>query len=135
MIKILLFLFLSFGLISSCQKEFAKPKSKPLNKEVINPDDIKTIAPEESQTSHKDIKYDYEYRSGTSGNYKYTYLVKGINQKGDSVSGVINISKKNGSGTIINKNKETIDIKVEWVDYSKLKAIDNDDNEYYLEAN
>lgn len=108
---------------------------KTLYKEVITPDDIKTITPEEARTYHNDIKYDYEYRTGSSGNYEYNYLVNGLDQKGDSVSGVININGKYGAGTIITIDKETVDIHVEWIDHGKLKGTDEDGNIYKLETN
>jgi hypothetical protein len=135
MLKKLLFIVLPFWFVTSCKKEQPKIQPQAFYKEVITPDDIKTITPEEAKTYHKDLKYDYEYRTGTSGNYEYNYVVEGLDQEGDSVSGLINIKGKHGAGTIINTNKETIDIQVEWVDYGKLKGTDNDGNEYTLEAN
>lgn len=135
MIKKLLFILFSFWLLTSCKKEQPQIQPKTFYKEVITPDDIKTITPEEAKTYHKDIHYDYEYRTGTPGNYKYDYLVKGLDQKGDSVSGVINVKGKYGAGIIINKEKETIDIQVEWIDYGQLKGNDEDGNEYKLEVN
>jgi hypothetical protein len=135
MIKKLLFILFSIWLLTSCKKEQPKIQPQTFYKEVITPDDIKTITPEEARTYHKDIHYQYEYRTGTSGHYEYNYEVAGLNQVGDSVSGVINIKGKHGAGTIINKDKETIDIQVEWIDYGKLKGTDNEGNEYKLEAN
>jgi len=134
MIKKLLFILFTFWFITSCKKEQPKIQPQTLYKEVITPDDIKTITPEEAKTYHKDLKHKYEYRTGTSGNYEYNYVVKGLDQIGDSVSGIININGKYGAGTIINKDKETIDIQVEWIDYGKLKGHDDDGNLYKLEA-
>lgn len=135
MIKKLLLLLFSFWLLNSCQKEQPKIQPQNLYKEVITPDDVKTITYDESRTYHKDIKYDYEYRTGTSGNYKYNYLVKGLDKNGDSVSGVISIKGKHGAGIIKNIEEETIDIKVEWIHYGKLKARDDNGNEYQLDSN
>jgi hypothetical protein len=135
MIKKLLFTLFSFWLLASCKKEQPKIQPQTLYKEVITPDDIKTITPEEAKTYHKDIQYDYEYRTGTPGSYKYNYMVNGLDQVGDSVSGVVNVKGKYGAGIIINKNKETIDIQVEWIDYGQLKGTDKDGNEYKLEVN
>lgn len=134
MIKKLLFILFSFWFVTSCKKEQSKRQPQTFYKEVITPDDIKTITPEEAKTYHKDLKYDYEYRTGTSGHYEYNYEVIGVNQEGDSVSGVINVKGKYGAGKIINTDKETIDIQVEWVDYGKLKGNDNKGNEYLLKA-
>ncbi|HEU4790508.1 MAG TPA: hypothetical protein VFS71_12530 [Flavobacterium sp.] len=135
MIKKLLFILFPFWLVISCKKEQPKIQPHTLNKEVITPDDINTITPEEAKTYHKDFKYDYEYRTGTSGNYEYNYVVNGLDQVGDSVSGIINIKGKFGAGTIINIKNETVDIQVEWIDYGKLKGTDEDGNIYKLEAN
>jgi hypothetical protein len=135
MIKKLLFLLFSLWLITSCKKEQPKIQPQTFYKEVITPDDIKTITPQEAKTYHKDIHYHYEYRTGTPGSYKYNYVVNGLDQEGDSVSGVINVKGKYGAGIIINKDKKTIDIHVEWINYGKLKGIDNEGHEYKLEAN
>ncbi|REG90484.1 hypothetical protein [Flavobacterium aquicola] len=134
MTKKLLFIFLPFCFLTSCKKEQPKIQPQTFFKEVITPDDIKTITPEEAKTYHKDLKHKYEYRTGTYGNYKYNYMVNGLDQEGDSVSGIINIKGKYGAGIIINKDKETIDIKVEWMDYGKLKGNDDEGNHYQLEA-
>jgi hypothetical protein len=134
MIKKLLFIPLSFWLVTSCKKEQPKIQTQTFYKEVITPDDIKTITPEEAKTYHKDLKYQYEYRTGTSGNYEYNYEINGLDQEGDSVLGTINIKGKYGAGTIINKDKKNIDIQVEWVDHGKLKGTDEVGNNYQLEA-
>lgn len=135
MVKKLLFILFSFWLLTSCKKEQPKIQPQTFYKAVITPDDIKTITPEEAKTYHKDIHYHYEYRTGTSGNYKYNYEVNGLDQEGDSVSGVINVKGKYGAGIIINRDKETIDIQAEWIDYGKLKATDKKGNEYRLDVN
>lgn len=132
--KKLPFILFSFLLLTSCKKEQPKMQPQTLYKEVITPDDIKTITPEEAKTYHKDLKHKYEYRTGNSGDYEYNYLVEGLDQVGDSVSGVINIKGKYGAGTIINKDKKSIDIYVEWVDYGKLKGHDDEGNIYKLDA-
>ncbi|PJJ07028.1 hypothetical protein CLU83_0160 [Flavobacterium sp. 1] len=58
-----------------------------------------------------------------------------MDQEGDSVSGAINVKGKYGAGIIINRDKETIDIHVEWIDYGKLKGTDEEGNIYKLEVN
>jgi hypothetical protein len=127
---LLIYFFFSYQ-----KSETTSQKPQTFYKEVITPDDIKTITPEEAKTYHKDIQYDYEYRTGTPGSYKYNYIVNGLDQVGDSVSGVINVKGEYGAGIIINKDKETIDIQVEWIDYGQLKGTDKDGNEYKLEVN
>lgn len=101
-------------------------------KEIITATDVKSITIEEAKTYHKDINYQYEYRTGISGNYEYTYDVNGYAQDGNLVTGIINIEKKYGAGIIINNSDEEIDIKVEWIDYGRLKATDENGNEYNL---
>lgn len=135
MIKKLLLIPLSFWLLTSCKKEQPKIQPQTFFKEVITPDDIKTITPEEAKTYHKDLKRKYEYRTGTSGNYEYNYEVSGVNQEGDSVSGIINIKGKYGAGKIINKDKNSADIYVEWMDHGKLKGRDKKGNSYKLKVN
>lgn len=134
MTKKLFFILLPFWLLTSCKKEQPKIQPQTQYKEVVTPDDIKTITPEEAKTYHKDLKHKYEYQTGTSDNYEYNYIVNGLDQKGNSVSGVINIKGKYGAGTIINKDKKSIDIYVEWIDYGKLKGSDNKGNIYKLDA-
>lgn len=109
-----------------------KNKPQPFLKLAITPDDVKSITPEEAKTYHKDIKYQYEYRTGISGNYEYTYDVSGYDQEGNLVSGIINMEKKYGAGIIVNNNDEEINIKAEWIDHGSLKATDEIGNEYNL---
>jgi hypothetical protein len=114
------------------QPQVERIKPQAFYKEVITPDDIKSITSEEAKTYHKDIKYRYEYRTGISGNYEYTYDINGYDQDGNLVTGIINIENKYGAGIIINNLDEEIDIKAEWVDYGRLKATDENGNEYHL---
>lgn len=119
---------------SNGQPKVEKNKPQTFYKEVITPDDVKSITPEEAKTYHKDINYQYEYRTGISGNYEYTYDVNGYDQDGNLVTGIINIENKYGAGIIINNNDEEIDIKAEWIGYGRLKATDENGNEYNLVA-
>ena len=124
-------LLLSIGLMS-CTKQLPPQKINTFYKEVITPEDRKTITPEEAKTYHINTEYHYEYRTGKSGHYEYNYDVKGINTKGDSVFGNINIAGKYGAGILTNDTILDIEIKAEWVDYGKLKAIDSKGNLYDL---
>jgi hypothetical protein len=119
---------------SNGQPKVGKNEPQAFYKEVITPDDVKAITPEEAKTYHKDINYQYEYRTGISGNYEYTYDVNGYDQDGNLVTGIINIENKYGAGIIINNNDEEIDIKAEWIGYGRLKATDENGNEYNLVA-
>jgi hypothetical protein len=125
---------LTLGIVGSKNGQSKVEKNAPQTfyKEVITADDVKSITPEEAKTCHKDINYQYEYRTGISGNYEYTYDVNGYDQDGNLVTGIINIEKKYGAGIIINNNDEEIDIKVKWIDYGILKATDENGNEYDL---
>jgi hypothetical protein len=128
-IIILSIFFVSF----SCKKEQPIEQPQSFHKEVITPSDIQTITPEEAASYHKDNDYEYEYRTGTSGNYEYNYDVSGYDQEGNSVTGNINIEDNQGAGIIINSNGEEIDIQTEWINKGKLKATDDNGNEYELE--
>ena len=126
---ILLLLFIFY----SCKKVSTPPSSQinTFYKEVITADDRKTITPEEAKTYHVDTGYQYEYRTGNSGHYEYNYDVKGIDSKGDSVFGNINVQGKFGAGILLDTVKN-IEIKTQWIAQGKLKAIDTNGNEYNL---
>ena len=128
-----LFLFI---VAVSCKKAAAPPPqiNSFYKKEVVTADDRKTITPQEAKTYHVDKTFQYEYRTGISGNYEYNYDVKGINTKGDSVFGNINVQGKYGAG-ILNAENRDIDINTEWVTYGKLKATDKNGNQYDLIVN
>ncbi|WP_029272845.1 hypothetical protein [Flavobacterium sp. KJJ] len=118
----------------SCQKTDGPPPSQinTFYKEVITADDRKVITAEEAKTYHVDKKCKYEYRTGKCGHYEYNYDVVGINVKGDSVSGNINIEGNYGAGILISDSIKDLEIKAEWIGYGKLKATDQKGNEYYL---
>ncbi|MCP2027781.1 hypothetical protein L1276_002941 [Flavobacterium sp. HSC-32F16] len=119
----------------SCEKASSPPQQinsfyKPAI--TITADDRKTITPEEAKTYHVNKIYQYEYRTGNPGNYEYNYDVKGINSKGDSVCGNINVQGKHGAGILTGDTVAEIEINTEWISYGKLKAIDKKGNEYNL---
>ena len=121
-------------LILSCKKADAPPPPQinSFYKKVITADDRKTITPEEAKTYHVDKTYQYGYRTGYSQHYEYNYDVKGINAKGDSVFGNINVEGKCGAGILMNDSIADIEINTEWISYGKLKATDQKGNEYQL---
>jgi hypothetical protein len=134
MSKNYLILFLLIAV--SCRKA-----SAPLPSEInsfykqanrITADDRKTITAEEAKTYHVNTTYQYEYRTGNPGQYEYNYDVKGINIKGDSVCGNINVQGKYGAGILIGDTIADIEIDTEWISYGKLKASDKKGNEYQL---
>ena len=133
MSKNYLVLFLCISIVS-CKKAAAPPPSKinSFYKEIITADDRKTMTQEEAKTYHVDKVYQYEYRTGNSGHYEYNYDVKGINTKGDSVCGNVNVCGKFGAGMLAGDSLSEIEINTEWLSYGKLKAIDKKGNEYQL---
>ncbi len=129
----ILFLILFLGIVS-CKRELPPQKINSLYKEVITSDDRKAITPQEAKTYHIDTEYQYEYRTGKSGHYEYNYDVKGVNIKGDSVFGNINIEGKYGAGILLFDTINDIEINAEWIDHGKLKATDKNGNDYYLKV-
>ncbi len=129
--KILLAIVL---VLSSCKKEEPKQQMQPFYKKAITPDDVKSITPEEAKTFHKDTEYQYEYRTGTSGNYEYNYDANGYDEEGNEVTAKINVEGKYGAGIIVKADGEEVDVQVEWSGHGKLKAVDNDGNQYELEV-
>lgn len=127
-----LILFLLFTFYS-CKKASAPPPSEinSFYKEVVTSDDRKTITPQEAKTYHVNTTYKYEYRTGNPGHYEYNYDVKGIDSKGDSVFGNINVQGKYGAGILVDSVAET-EINTEWIAHGKLKALDKKGNQYNL---
>lgn len=127
-VKLLLF-FLSL-IFTFCKKDEIKQNSIEIKK-------IKTFV---SVQSKNDALYSvdtikkFEYRTGSSGSYKYNYDVFGIDNQGKDVLGNITVDGKYGKGTIFYRKHEKIYVNVEWIGYGKLKAIDSLDNEYILEV-
>jgi len=128
---IILFIVLT---ILSCKKADAPPPQQinTFYKEVITADDRKSITAEEAKTYHVDKNSLYEYRTGNSGHYEYNYDVKGVNIKGDSVFGNINVEGKYGAGILMRDSIADIEINTEWISYGKLKGTDKKGNEYQL---
>ncbi|PBJ14409.1 hypothetical protein [Flavobacterium sp. ACN6] len=117
----------------SCKKASAPPPPQinSFYKTVVTADDRKTITAEEAKTYHVNTTYQYKYRTGNPGHYEYNYNVKGINTKGDSVFGNVNVQGKYGAG-ILEDSAAEIEINTEWVSQGKLKAVDKKGNEYSL---
>ena len=84
---------------------------------------------------HYDSSYQYEYRSGTSGNYTYNYDVAGEDiYNSSSVSGNLDMRGKYGDGYIIDKNGNEIQVDAEWTGYGEIEATDSGGNTYTLET-
>lgn len=125
---LLIFLFFIF---TNCKKN--EEKKNTFKKEEIKP--FVEVPPINDVTFHEDTINEYEYRTGTSGDYKYNYDVFGVDNDGNEVLGNITVDGKYGNGIIINKNGKKINVDIEWVDHGKLKGIDSDSIEYQLEVN
>jgi hypothetical protein len=121
-------LVLSFALFLNCKEN--KTNKATFKKEQIKP--FLKIPPKEDVTFHKDTTKEYEYRTGTSGNYTYNYNAYGFDSQGNEVTGSISVDGKYGNGILIKVNGEETDINVEWIGYGKLKATDNEGNEFEL---
>jgi uncharacterized protein YcfL len=89
---------------------------------------------EVKQTYHEDTTYKYEHRTGTSGDYQYNYDVSGTDENGEEVTGNISVQDKYGIGTLIDGAGNKIEVETEWTGQGKLKATDQDGNEYELDV-
>lgn len=88
----------------------------------------------DTQTMHIDTSFQYEKRTGQSGNYEYNYDVFGVDQNGNEVTGNVNVQGKKGSGILIDSENKEIQVDVEWTGHGKLKAMDKNNREYNLEV-
>lgn len=121
-------ILLSFVLVLlNCKENSIEKKN-----EISIQNAVSTI--EDTSNYHIDTTYQYENRTGTSGNYKYNYDVIGFDSKGNEVNGNISIEGKEGIGYLFDTNQNKIKVIVEWTGHGKLKAIDNHNNLYELEV-
>lgn len=88
----------------------------------------------EEKTKQIDSNYKYEYRSGTTGNYKYHYDVTGRDAEGNEVSGEVDVSGKYGNGTLLDSEGNEADVTVEWIRNGELMAEDEQGNVWELEV-
>lgn len=130
-IALLVLLLSLLGFTSCKEKQVDVPAAEP-QRFVSN--NAAYDEPEDNPTYHVDEEHKYEYRTGSSGDYEYNYDVVGNDENGDEVSGNISIQGKYGNGTITNSKGDEVEIEAEWIDYGKLKATDDDGNEYELKA-
>ncbi|WP_444626204.1 hypothetical protein ACSLMH_03615 [Flavobacterium columnare] len=115
-----------------CKKEPIKVPVKPAVKVKIEPNDIKSVTPQEAQTFYKNPEKKYEYRTGKFNEYEYNYDVIGTDQDNNVVTGNIITHKKYGAGILYTNDKSDIPVEVEWIGYGKLIGIDSNKNEYEL---
>lgn len=129
--KTILLCFILLFLNTSCKKE--KPVEIP--KEEIKPFYAPSTVlenPEKETTYKEDTATQYEYRVGKSGDYTYNYDVIGKDKEENVVEGNITIKDKYGNGKLTDSNGKTIVVTVEWIEYGKLLAKDEKENEYIL---
>lgn len=123
-----LLVVLSFVLFFNCKENNVKKEA--IEKEQIKPF-LKT-PPTDAVTYHEDTTKEYEYRTGTSGDYTYNYNAYGFDNEGNEVSGNIAVNGKYGNGILTKTDGNEIEIDVEWIGYGKLLATDEEGNEYEL---
>lgn len=81
-----------------------------------------------------DTSYHYEKRTGTSGNYEYTYKVTGVDSDGNEVTGTVEMEGEYGSGVIIDADEEKQTVEAKWIGYGVLKVTDSEGNEYEVKT-
>ena len=114
---------------------FFNCKENNVKKEIIEKEQIKPFLktpPTDDVTYHEDTTKEYEYRTGTSGDYTYNYNAYGFDDDGNEVTGNIAVDGKYGNGILTKANGDEIDINVEWIGKGKLLATDEEGNEYEL---
>lgn len=112
-----------------------KSQSSEANTEPLNENkEINVLVNQGEAIHNKDSSYQYENRTGSSGHYEYTYDVTGHDADSNEVSGSITIQGKQGTGILTDTQNNEIEVDVEWIDYGKLKATDENGNEYELEV-
>lgn len=83
-------------------------------------------------TFHQDPRYMYNYRLGDSGPYTYNYNVEDMN--GSGAYGDCTMTSKYGDCTLINENGDEVYADAEWIRNGVMIVIDEDGNEYEMEA-
>lgn len=82
-----------------------------------------------------DETYEYEYRTGVSGDYQYNYDVSGTDTYSyEDITGNLDMYGKYGTGYIENEEGEEIYVDAEWTDYGVIEASDDEGNTYELEV-
>ena len=125
----------SFDIVSELDLQEVDNAVNNVKKETIAKEQIKPFLktpPTEAVTYHEDTTKEYEYRTGTSGDYTYNYNAYGFDNEGNEVSGNIAVNGKYGNGILTKTDGNEIEIDVEWIGYGKLLATDEDGNKYEL---
>lgn len=125
-LQFLVALIAAILLFNTCRKK-ETAKAQPLVPEVVQEITIDSIT-----NHHEDTTYQYEYRTGESGDYQYNYDVIATDVDGNELEGNINVEGKYGKGTITDLEGNEIEITTEWIGYGKLLGKDHDSNEYEI---
>ena len=127
--KTILFLFVLIAailLFNTCRKkEITKPQK-------LLPESVEEVTIDSVTNHHEDTTYQYEYRTGESGDYQYNYDVIATDIDGNELEGNINVEEKCGKGTLTDLEGNKIEITTEWIGYGKLLGIDDEGNEYEI---
>mgnify|MGYP000113430057 CR=1 FL=1 len=84
---------------------------------------------------HVDTDFEYNYRTGGSGDYEYNYDVSGYSSdSGDYLYGNVDTSGKYGEGYIYDEDGNEIYVETEWTDYGVMEAYDEEGNYYEFEV-
>lgn len=114
---------------------FFNCKENNVKKEAIEKEQIKPFLktpPTDDVTYHEDTTKEYEFRTGTSGDYTYNYNAYGFDGDGNAVTGNITVEGKYGNGILTQTDGNEIEIDVEWIGYGQLLATDKEGNKYEL---
>lgn len=83
---------------------------------------------------HYDSSYKYNYRTGYSGDYGYSYDVEGYSESGDYFYGNVDTEGKYGEGYIYDDYGNEVYVETEWIDYGVMEATDEYGNTYEFEV-
>ena len=81
---------------------------------------------------HYDSRYMYNYRTGNLGPYTYNYNVEDMGSSG--AYGDCDMTGKYGDCTIVNEYGDEVQAEAEWIRNGVMIVIDEDGNEYEMEA-
>ena len=87
----------------ACKNKQEEPTHQ-LSVQKNSPENKKKQIEEKLKTYYVDTTYKYEHRTGKSGHYEYNYDVSGVDEKGNNVSGTIEIEGKEGVGELTLEN-------------------------------
>ena len=121
-----------FSLIASIIRFLSWRKKEIASPQTLLPESAEEITIDSVTNHHEDTTYQYEYRTGESGDYQYNYHVIATDVDGNELEGNINVEGKYGKGTITDLDGNEIEITTEWIGYGKLLGKNDDGNEYEI---